>query len=225
MVAARMDSTPRRLVLESNRDAARQIVRRLDDPSWRTAKREGELVVAFSDAVSPGTRAYRTRSVHDATPETLAEWLGDGLFDAMGCMNPHYAGGAVLSETPLIVRTDFALPFPLAARSFFHGLTRTRWDDTTWVVAYSPVDPTGMPTMGRRCPIHWSGQRIRLREDGRTEVEHMMSYRLGGRIPVWTQTYLMHVAHAEAYLDEWGRLAHMTRLFHTEPQRDHAQAS
>lgn len=109
-----------------------------------------------------------------------------------------------------IVRTGFALPWPLQDREFLHVVATRRDVDPQGrprvLIAYDTVPEAGLPPAWDgylRCPMAPSGQRATLLADGRVRVEHCMTYSLGGAISPWIQDHVFHRGHIGAYHDEW----------------------
>lgn len=109
-----------------------------------------------------------------------------------------------------IVRTGFALPFPLQDREFLHwvGTRRHTAADGAAIglIAYHTVADDGLdaPWPGHlRCPMAPSGQRVTALPDGRVRLQHCMTYSLGGWISAAVQDALFHRGHVAAYLEEW----------------------
>lgn len=109
-----------------------------------------------------------------------------------------------------VVRTGFALPWPLRDREFLHDVATRRDRDERGrqrvLIAYATASEEGVPPAWPgylRCAMAPSGQRATLLEDGRVRVEHCMTYPLGGAISAWMQTHVFHRGHVTAYFDEW----------------------
>jgi hypothetical protein len=188
---------------------AHEVVRLLDATPWRLGLQNDDVRVEFSDALPAPVVGYRTTTEHDVSIETLAAFLGDGLLDAFSKLNALYAFGEVLQEHPKVVRTGFFMPKGFSGREFVHALESHRLSDDCHVVAYGAVDESALPAPRPgfiRCPIYPSGQRISRLPNGRTRVEHLMTYELVGWVPRWAQNTLFHRGHLGAYRDEWTRL-------------------
>lgn len=188
------------------------VVARLEETEWRPGRTARGVEVSWGHPAGSDVIGYRTTTRHDVPVETVARFFGEGMLEAFEILNRHFAFAETLSDTPRVVRTGFTLPWPLAPREFVHGVVEGRAGDAH-VVAYVPYDDPALPLHAPgwvRCPIEPSGQRIVRDADGRTRVEHLMTYRLGGRISVATQNRWFHRGHLGAYVDEWARLgAHL----------------
>lgn len=188
---------------------AAELVRQLDTIAWTPGLDDGAVQVFFSDHTGAGVRGYRTVTHHDASLEVVAAFLGHGILSAFKTLNARFAFGETLVDDPWIVRTGFTMPTGFSSREFVHALIEHRLDAHTHIVAYMPVDESGLPAPRDgflRCPIFPSGQRITQLDDGRTRVEHVMTYWLGGRIGPWVQTHVFHRGHLGAYQQEWTRM-------------------
>ena len=190
-------------------DVVRAIVDRLDGTRWTAGRSDRGVEVAWGHPAGSDVVGYRTTTWHDASVDEVASFLGAGLLEAFEVLNRHFAFAETLQPRPRVVRTGFRLPWPLAPREFVHGVVEADIDGGGRVVAYVPHNAPDLPVHGPgwvRCPIEPSGQRILPEPDGRTRVEHLMTYRLGGRISVGVQNRLFHRGHLAAYVDEWSRL-------------------
>lgn len=190
------------------------IASHLDDTPWRPCANRHGVAVAAGRPDGSATLGFRTTTTIDASIERVAAVLGPGLLAAFAVMNRHYAGGAVCAaataETPAVVVTRFALPWPLAPREFLHTLELSAPASGRRFIGYgAPPAPERWPIESGhiRCPIAPSGQRLTALSPGRTRVEHLMVYRLAGRIPRWMQDALFRAGHVAAYLEEWARLS------------------
>lgn len=104
-----------------------------------------------------------------------------------------------------VVRTGFALPWPLQNREFLHWVAARRREGEVLVV-YATAEEAGLPPAWDgylRCPMAPSGQRLVDLGDGRIRAEHCMTYDLVGRVPTWAQNHLFHRGHVKAYAEEW----------------------
>lgn len=180
----------------------------LDHPGWvLESRRDGVAVYSNRELAAPYV-GYRTIVEVGADLDEVTAFLGPGLLDAFSRMNALYVDGDVLREGPEadVVRTRFAMPWPMAGREFVHLLAVAAPADDLRVVAYHGVEGAGLPapTDGYvRCPIHPSGQRLSRLPRGGTRVEHLMVYGLAGAVPRWAQNHLFHRGHVKAYHDEW----------------------
>lgn len=184
------------------------MIRLLELPGWEMAAEQGGVEVFRHRGIAP-VIGYRTVTHHSAGVATLSAFLGEGLLDAFAILNDRFAFGEVLRERPRIVRTGFTMPRGMADREFVHALQVREFSQDLHVVAYGAVDEIGLPAPKPgwiRCPIYPSGQRIRRMADGRTQVEHLMTYELAGRIPRWAQNRLFDAGHVAAYVAEWNAL-------------------
>ena len=168
---------------------------------------EGFLVQATRPLPLDGALAYFQDACHfaeTANAMTTAAEVIEVLSDAPGAFEA-------------VVRTGFALPWPLQDREFLHYVTTHRTADAEGhpqaIIAYASVAETGLPPAWPgylRCPMRPSGQRLTQLEDGQLRLEHCMTYDLVGAIPGAVQNALFHRGHRKAYADEW--VAAMTCL-------------
>lgn len=193
---------------------AAEVDRQLELPGWQKGLEAPDVAVWFHRALPAPVIGYRTVTEHAVPSDALVAYLGPNLLGAFSQLNERYAFGDVLCEEPHIVRTGFSMPFPLADREFVHHLVVEELRPGVTIVAYGPADETELasPREGYvRCPIYPSGQRITDLGDGRTRVEHLMTYELGGRISARVQNALFHRGHLGAYRDEWRALVLRTQ--------------
>lgn len=124
-----------------------------------------------------------------------------------------------------LVRTGFALPWPLQDREFLHYVTTHRAPDTqardAATIAYASVDSgPGVPAPwpgALRCPMQPSGQLITDLGRGRIRLQHCMTYDLVGSIPTWAQNLMFHRGHVDAYVTEWAAAMDVLRVEAREP--------
>lgn len=190
-------------------ELAATIVGQLHGPGWKLDHQDESVAVYSNRQLGAPVTGYRTVTHHDLSVSTLADFLGDGLLEAFALLNARFAFGEDLQSNPRIVRTGFTMPLGFQSREFVHLLVRHPIGDDCEVIGYAPVPDEGLPPPRPgflRCPIYPSGQRIQRLPDGRTRVEHLMTYALGGGVPHWAQNALFHRGHVGAYRDEWTRL-------------------
>lgn len=210
-------------------ELAATIVGQLHGPGWKLDHQDESVAVYSNRQLGAPVTGYRTVTHHDLSVSTLADFLGDGLLEAFALLNARFAFGEDLTfpvragprpgpdrlaeddlpSAPRIVRTGFTMPLGFQSREFVHLLVRHPIGDDCEVIGYAPVPDEGLPPPRPgflRCPIYPSGQRIQRLPDGRTRVEHLMTYALGGGVPHWAQNALFHRGHVGAYRDEWTRL-------------------
>lgn len=191
------------------RALALEVIRQLDETPWQQGYADAVVQVYFSRALPAPVVGYRTVTEHDVSMEGLAAFLGEGFLTAFAKLNARFAFGEELLSEPCVVRTGFTMPAPFTNREFLHSLTDIRMGPDCHVVAYGPVASDGLPPVREgflRCPMYPSGQRISRLSDGRTRVEHLMTYELAGRVPRWAQNTLFHRGHLNAYCAEWTEL-------------------
>lgn len=181
----------------------------LDAPGWTLHVDETDVrVYSRYGASGAPVRGFKTVSEHAVSARRMARFLSD-VAGAFQRTNPHFAEGGLLDPIGemTVVRTAFALPFPMADRSFTHGVVTAQTGDV-WLIGYVPLeDDEFEPLAGYlHNPIHPSGQRITALGPGRCRVEHLMVYALGGRISHGFQDRWLLNAHVGAYVDEWRRL-------------------
>ncbi len=194
------------LPLTDQPDLADALEKTIVETGWTHSRERDGVAVAWGNPAGHRARAYLTTLTVPAPLNAVASLLGERLFDAFAGLNRHWHAGDVLQRDPLVVRTAFRLPAPLAPREFVHALGRHSPRHGTVLVAYGPVDDRALapPHDGfLRCPIEVSGQRLTDLGDGTTRVEHCMGYLLGGGVVPWVQSHLFHRGHVAAYLDEW----------------------
>jgi hypothetical protein len=201
------------------------VLERLALPGWSCASDRDGVAVWVHRALPDPVVGYRTVTEHPVSAEAMASFLGERLLGAFSRMNARFAFGDVLATAPLVVRTGFSMPFGFAPREFVHRLAVTPVDDEVTVVAYGPADEDGLaaPRPGYlRCPIYPSGQRITALAPHRCRVEHLMTYALAGRVPIWAQNAWFHRGHVQAYHAEWHALVVATTDASTTGWFDHA---
>jgi hypothetical protein len=202
-----------RLTVPPDVAAARALADRALAGRWRPGVTRDGVEVTWAHLHGERVRTYRVTTHHPVPRPAMARWLSEGLFRAFARLNRHWHSGGVITPSPLVVRTAFALPRPMAPREFVHGLSCTELDGETTVVAYTPAEHPELPTLGPawvRCPMMLSGQRITDTEEG-CRVEHVMGYALAGRVRPWVQNRLLHRSHLDAYLHEWAPLVARSR--------------
>ncbi len=191
---------------------AREVVRQLDTTDWQQGLMTPQVQVYFSRTLPAPVVGYRTVTEHDARPEDLFAFLGTDMLGAFSQLNRRFVFAEQLQDEPRVVRTGFSMPPGFSSREFLHLLVCTQLNERTWVVAYGPPgDESAYPSARRgfiRCPMYPSGQRISTLASGRTRVEHLMVYELGGWISHRLQNSVFHAGHLRAYHDEWLGLVH-----------------
>lgn len=200
-----------------------RLVHAMDETPWTTRRQRGDVVVQSGDVVfAPGEAPFACEGFRiEATRDDLSLDHAIAFFhDAC-----HFADTANAMTTRseivrvdddriehyrAVVRTGFALPWPLQDREFLHLVATRRDCDPDGrervLIAYDDVSWDGLPPAWPgylRCRTQPSGQRATRLEDGRVRVEHCMTYPLGGRISPGIQNSLFHRGHVRAYLEEW----------------------
>lgn len=200
-----------------------QLVHAMDHGPWTHRQTRGGVVVASGHpAFTPGGPPYPcegfliTAERDDITlPHALAFFHDACHFaDTANRMTTRSqiirVDSARVDRYRAVVRTGFALPWPLQDREFLH-LVATRVDRDAEgrrraLIAYDDVSHDGLPPAWEgylRCRTAPSGQRVTELGDGRVRVEHCMTYPLGGAITPWIQNHVFHRGHIGAYRDEW----------------------
>jgi hypothetical protein len=188
-------------------ELAHEVVRQLDTTDWQEGLISPQVQVYYSRELPAPVVGYRTVTEHDARPEELFGFLGTDMLEAFSKLNRRFLFAEQLQAEPRVVRTGFSMPPGFSSREFLHLLVCTQLDERVWVVAYGPVgDESLFPVVRNgfiRCPMYPSGQRITVTGGGRTRVEHLMVYELGGWISHRLQNSVFHAGHLRAYHDEW----------------------
>lgn len=191
------------------RDLALEVIRQLDETRWIAGYADENVQIYSSRELPAPVIGYRTVTEHVASLDDLSQFLGAEFLTAFSTLNARFAFGETLLAEPLVVRTGFTMPAPFRGREFVHSLVDLRVTPDCHVVAYGPVDESPLPPARDgflRCVMYPSGQRILRLDNGRTRVEHLMTYELAGAVPRWAQNTLFHKGHLGAYRDEWTRL-------------------
>lgn len=196
-------------------DTLVQIPQELDHPQWiRQVDHTDIQVYTREGAGQSKVIGFKTVTYHTTIAVVLFEFLKD-VCHAMKSINDQYVLGEIIeswstNEDPkgILVRTSFSMPFPFTKREFLHGLHTYQQDAHTFIIGYTPAHERAIPVQDGyvRCPTYVSGQRITQLDNGMTRVEHLMTYRLGGKISNKMQDRWLKKAHVGAYVKEWRSL-------------------
>ena len=204
-------------------ELAQRMLRQLDSNEWKKVGQRQDVTVFLHKNLEDGIDGFKTVTEHNVISKKIIDFLGRNLCDAMQMMNKMYHSGEVLKvlydnaadDYFAIARTNFAMPFPLTNREFLHALKVVRVDKTTILIIYHSVTDADLPETKKdflRCPTYLSGQRISILPNGKTQVEHIMIYALGGKISKNVQNKLFKSGHIKAYLSEWQKLVDYFRI-------------
>lgn len=189
-----------------------QVPQELDHPEWVLEVDHTDIqVYARKGASQSEIIGFKTVTYHAVSVRTLFEFLKN-VCHAMEQINDMYLLGETLEEWPItedeqgtLVRTSFRMPFPFTNREFLHGLHAYQINNHTFIVGYTPAHEQDIPVQPNyvRCPTYISGQRITQLDNGMTQVEHLMTYHLGGKVSDVMQDRWLKKAHVGAYVKEW----------------------
>jgi len=196
-------------------DAVKRIPQELDSSNWVMEYDQTDIqVYSKSEASDSPVIGFRTVTTHFLPLITVFEFLKD-VCGAMNKINHMFVKGeefrdwsSELDPNGKVVRTSFRMPFPMTNREFLHGLHSHQLDETTGIVAYTPLEDNSIPVQKGyvRCPMYISGQRITKLESGALQVEFLMVYELGGKISTSVQDKWLKKSHVGAYIKEWRKL-------------------
>lgn len=200
-----------------------RLVYAMDNTAW-TSRRAADGVAVHSgypcfSVDEPPSRVegfYIAAERDDVTVEHGLAYFHDACHFADTANRMTTASGilrvddARLAAYHAIVRTGFALPWPLQDREFLHSVATRRDTDPEGrdraLIVYASVSEAGLAPAWEgylRCPMEASGQRVTALGNGRVRLEHCMTYTLGGWVPEWAQNHLFHRGHVGAYHQEW----------------------
>lgn len=193
----------------------RIIPQELDLGDWNLEFDQGDIqVYSRFNASNSGIIGFKTVSYHAVRIESVVHLLKD-VCDAMNSINDMFVLGEVFRKWPThfdpegtLVRSSFKMPFPFKNREFLHGLHHQKINETTHIIAYTPIEEVQIPVQSAyiRCQMFISGQRLSHLENGTVKVEHLMVYRLGGRVSDYIQDQWLKRLHVNAYIKEWRNL-------------------
>ena len=193
----------------------KSIDRELDLDNWSLEHDKAHIkVYSKKNASDSGVVGFKTITEH-AVPISIVFDLLKDVCGAMNQINAMFLSGETFENWPTesdqagsVVRTSFKMPFPMANREFVHGLHSYQKNETTFIVAYTPIEESNLPVQPHfvRCPMYVSGQRIMILKSGLVRVEHLMIYRLGGAIGSYVQDNWLKKSHVGAYIKEWENL-------------------
>lgn len=191
------------------------IPQELDASGWQLEVDHKDVqVYSKKHASDADIIGFKTITEHPVSQDMVVHLLKD-VCGAMHQINDLFVLGENLDEWSVpvdskgrLVRTSFQMPFPMLNREFLHGLHSTRVDENTYLIGYTPVENAVIPIQKSyvRCPMFISGQRIQYLSTGSIKVEHLMVYRLGGKISTYVQDHLLKRSHIGAYIKEWRNL-------------------
>lgn len=191
------------------------IPQELDASGWQLEVDHVDIqVYSKFNASNSNILGFKTITEHPISQKAVVDLLKD-VCGAMHSINDLFVLGENLRtwSVPIdpkgsLVRTSFQMPFPMINREFLHGLHFQKLDADTHLVAYTPIEDASIPIQSSyvRCPMFISGQRIRSLSTGTIQVEHLMVYRLGGKISNYVQDNLLKKSHIGAYIKEWRNL-------------------
>lgn len=191
------------------------IPQELDASGWQLEVDHIDIqVYSKSNASNSNILGFKTITEHPISQKAAVDLLKD-VCGAMHRINDLFVLGENLrawsvpiDPTGSLVRTSFQMPFPMVNREFLHGLHVQEIDADTHLVAYTPIEDASISVQPNyvRCPMFISGQRIRSLSKGTIQVEHLMVYRLGGKISNYVQDHFLKKSHIGAYIKEWRNL-------------------
>ena len=193
----------------------KSIDKELDLNNWSLEHDKAHIKVYSKHNVSDSDIiGFKTITEHAVATTIIFDLLKD-VCGAMNQINDMFLSGETFDEWPTesdhagsVVRTSFKMPFPMSNREFLHGLHSYQKNETTFIVAYTPLEESDIPVQPHfiRCPMNVSGQRITILNSGLVRVEHLMTYRLGGAIGSYFQDKWLKKPHISAYIKEWENL-------------------
>jgi hypothetical protein len=187
----------------------------LDQADWQLEFDQSDIqVYSKHDASDSGIIGFKTITYHAVSIHSVLDLLKD-VCDAMNNINDMFVLGEVFRKWPTdfdkegtLVRTSFKMPFPFKNREFLHGLHYQQINATSHVFGYTPIEDQSIPLQDAyiRCEMFISGQRVSQLSDGLVKVEHLMVYRLGGKVSSYLQDKWLKKSHVKAYIKEWRNL-------------------
>ncbi|MCI4670348.1 MAG: START domain-containing protein [Bacteroidia bacterium] len=195
-------------------ELALEIYRQVEEVQWKVGKSRDGATTFWAEPIDPSPEnAYLRRSflknvdlddvlkAHYLENASFLAFINKDNFEKAEVLNVLHQGEDTYHA---IVRTFYRLPM-MRNREYVHHLYLKKLDEHTYIFSCRQADEEEIPPVSKgyvRATMYPSGQLIRRLEDGRIQLDHLMSTTLNGWFkPSFTNIFLKK-AQVRIYLEE-----------------------